>query len=295
MRSIQLILDSAETYSKRMAKCLLWFASGAAICFAISILATYMKGGKDVSTRPKMVASDLAHTLSLPSVQTPVIDGAPRVVNETPLKVRFVSNRSKLIGSSREFGWHRDKLDGELVLLLQISTAEAKQMQEKRLEHVTNLPKELQGKFSKVALRIGREELAREPPLDSMPLKQLTSSSNLSSFQIDGEVASSFLDTLRSGNRLGASERLADELLNAAGEIDDADVASLRNSVEEEFDDQLAQQEAKIKSLQKKLEAAEQAIEERKSHQEEIVARRVRALLKKVGPLDWGFEPDLSP
>lgn len=69
------------------------------------------------------------------------------------------------IGSPREVGWMLDKQDGKLVYIIQISQLEAKTMQEQRLENVSSIPKQLQGKFDKVAIRIGTSELPREPSL----------------------------------------------------------------------------------------------------------------------------------
>lgn len=85
------------------------------------------------------------------------------------------------IGSPREVGWMLDKQDGKLVVIVQVSPLEAKQMQEQRLENVSYIPKELLGRFDRVAVRIGTAELPRVPSMQEiLRLPSYSTASDLS-------------------------------------------------------------------------------------------------------------------
>lgn len=90
------------------------------------------------------------------------------------------SSSAQVDDYSDDYGWDIDQEDGQLYYIIQISPDEAVQMQQARRagsrprEKYSYIPKELIGKFDRVAYRIGTARLRRHPSLEvirNMPTK----------------------------------------------------------------------------------------------------------------------------
>lgn len=77
-------------------------------------------------------------------------------------------------GTERDYGWSVNKLDGVLEYIVQINTDEVRAMEQRSVkypngqENVSNMPRELVGRASRVVTRVGNEILPREPSLQDL-------------------------------------------------------------------------------------------------------------------------------
>ena len=77
-------------------------------------------------------------------------------------------------GTERDYGWSVNKDDGVLEYIVQINTDEVRAMEQRSekypngQENVSNMPRELVGRASRVVTRVGNEILPREPSLQEL-------------------------------------------------------------------------------------------------------------------------------
>lgn len=101
-----------------------------------------------------------------------------RVMDGIKLLLLLVASAQVEAGTERDYGWAVNKEDGVLEYIVQINPDKKRAMEQRSVqfpngqENVSNMPRELVGRASRVVIRFGSEILPREPSLQELERTQ---------------------------------------------------------------------------------------------------------------------------